>query len=101
MVRHGAGQLLVQLVNNTDPLKDACVRKRASAAFRNLLCVSVSTSERYSESMILGEEAGGRTQMFLAFAIAPLTVEIYFSWLLLRNIQKIESVLLLWCSSIR
>lgn len=42
MVRHGAGQLLVQLVAHTDPLKDADVRKRASAAFRNLLCVSVS-----------------------------------------------------------
>lgn len=45
MVRHGAGQLLVELVKNTDPLNDAGVRKRASAAFRNILCVSVSTSK--------------------------------------------------------
>ena len=42
MVRHGAGQLLVELVAKTGRQKDADVRKRASAAFRNLLCVSVS-----------------------------------------------------------
>lgn len=41
MVRHGAGQLLVELVSHTDPDTDADVRKRVSAAFRNLLCVSV------------------------------------------------------------
>lgn len=46
MVRHGAGQLLVDLVTNTDPLKDADVRKRASAAFRNLLCVSVRKKKK-------------------------------------------------------
>lgn len=46
MVRHGAGRLLVELVTNTDPLKDADVRKRASAAFRNILCVSVSTHQK-------------------------------------------------------
>lgn len=58
MVRHGAGQLLVELVTNTDPSKDSDVRKRASAAFRNLLCVSVSrtfqtkTSEKYVSVLV-------------------------------------------------
>lgn len=41
MVQHGAGQLLVKLVSTAHPDMDADVRKRASAAFRNLLCVSV------------------------------------------------------------
>lgn len=41
MVRHGAGQLLVDLVSNTNREKDQDIRKRASAAFRNLLCCSV------------------------------------------------------------
>ncbi|CAM9405226.1 unnamed protein product, partial [Discosporangium mesarthrocarpum] len=40
MVRHGAGQLLVDLVSNTDNVSDSAIRHRASAAFRNLLCVS-------------------------------------------------------------
>lgn len=48
MVRHGAGQLLVELVATTDRQKDADVRKRASAAFRNLLCVSVSTESCFA-----------------------------------------------------
>ncbi|CAN0002124.1 unnamed protein product, partial [Choristocarpus tenellus] len=40
MVRHGAGKLLVDLVSSTDSVKDSAIRHRASAAFRNLLCVS-------------------------------------------------------------
>lgn len=49
MVRHGAGELLVDLVANTNAQKDQDVRKRASAAFRNLLCVSVRHRRRGSE----------------------------------------------------
>lgn len=43
MVRHGAGQLLVHLVTTTNPQRDVGVRRRVSAAFRNILCVSVSS----------------------------------------------------------
>eukprot|EP00752_Nemacystus_decipiens_P010361 g9231.t1 len=52
MVRHGAGRLLVELVTNTDPLKDADVRKRASAAFRNILCVSGNHVQLAEEGVI-------------------------------------------------
>ncbi|CAM9234741.1 unnamed protein product [Ectocarpus sp. 4 AP-2014] len=52
MVRHGAGQLLVELVKNTDPLNDAGVRKRASAAFRNILCVSGNHVQLAEEGVI-------------------------------------------------
>ena len=60
MVRHGAGRLLVELVTNTDPLKDADARKRASAAFRNILCVSVSRSQKRERSL---REAEGRVSV--------------------------------------
>lgn len=59
MVRHGAGRLLVELVTNTDPLKDADVRKRASAAFRNILCVSVSCAIRKTKDWVYFLLMGG------------------------------------------